>query len=131
MAPLYYRNAMIAILVFDLTVVESFVSLKVWYNELKKHEPDILVVIAGNKSDLKAERKVSQEEICDFADSISALHFETSAKDSTGVEEMFAEIVGRLVSEKLEKKGQNKPSFPSSLDVKSTQPSKPEGGCCA
>lgn len=80
MAPLYYRNANAALLVFDLTQYNSFVEIKSWVQELQRNvqEPMVLSLV-GNKLDLEAKRAVSREEASLYATSIGGNYFETSA----------------------------------------------------
>lgn len=60
MAPMFYRNANAALLIFDITSSSSFESMKGWVQELKRNvdEPMVLCVV-GNKIDLADNRKVS------------------------------------------------------------------------
>lgn len=80
MAPLYYRNANAALLVFDLTQYNSFVEIKSWVQELQRNvqEPMVLSLV-GNKLDLEEKRAVSREEAALYATSIGGNYFETSA----------------------------------------------------
>ena len=60
-APMYYRGAQVAILVYDITVPASFIALKEWAIELQHNAlPDLMVVICGNKSDLGQFRRVDR-----------------------------------------------------------------------
>eukprot|EP00299_Pterocystis_sp_00344_P009783 c4227_g1_i1.p1 GENE.c4227_g1_i1~~c4227_g1_i1.p1 ORF type:complete len:213 (+),score=42.22 c4227_g1_i1:29-667(+) len=96
MLPLYYRGAHAAVLVFDVTTKKSFDDLRIWVQELKRHlNQDIVLAIACNKVDLQP-RAVEFSVAEQYANSIGALCFETSAKNSTGVNEMFNEIATRL-----------------------------------
>lgn len=57
LAPMYYRNAAAALLVYDITNAKSFGMLKQWVGELKKLGPEnIIIVVCGNKADLEAKR---------------------------------------------------------------------------
>lgn len=57
LAPMYYRGAGAAIVVYDITKMHSFRTLKEWINELRAQGPqDIAIAIAGNKRDLEADR---------------------------------------------------------------------------
>lgn len=59
LAPMYYRGAAAAIVVYDITRATSFATLKTWVRELKQLGPeDIVIAIAGNKSDLAPQREV-------------------------------------------------------------------------
>lgn len=63
MVPMFYRNANAALLVFDITKRESFESIKVWVNELKKNiQEKIVMFVVGNKIDLP-NRQVSTPEM--------------------------------------------------------------------
>ena len=59
-APVYYRDAVGAIIVYDITSTESFQKVKKWVEELRNHanKKNITIVIVGNKSDLEAQRRV-------------------------------------------------------------------------
>ena len=60
----YYRGADGIIIVFDLTSKESFINLYDWLDEVKKSAPEnTSILVFGNKSDLTAERQVTEEEI--------------------------------------------------------------------
>jgi Ras-related protein Rab-21 len=79
MAPLYYRNANAALLIFDLTSHASFEEVKSWILELQKNvqEPMFLLLV-GNKADLVDKRAVSKEEAFVYAHSIGAKFLESS-----------------------------------------------------
>jgi len=66
LAPMYYRYADAAVLVYDITDEESFNALKNWHNELKKNV-DCLVLLVGNKMDLSNQRRVDKQKSEEFA----------------------------------------------------------------
>lgn len=83
-----------AILVYDIAKVTSFQNLDKWITELKEHaEPDLSVIIIGNKSDLKHLRMVEKKRGNQYAIDQDMLFMETSALDSTNVNEAFEELV--------------------------------------
>ena len=112
MAPLYYRGAVAAILVFSITDEASFAKLQEWVRELQSTNPNpnpdpnpspspsptpdqvrelqsnveepLVLAIACNKADMAAQRTVSYDTASQYAASIGALIFETSAKSDTG-----------------------------------------------
>jgi Ras-related protein Rab-21 len=82
-----------ALLVYDITDAESFVKVKKWVKELRKIVGnDIVIAIAGNKIDLEKNRHVDEREAVEYAASVGAQHFPTSAKSNKGLEEVFADI---------------------------------------
>lgn len=64
----FYHGSAIALLVYDITNYDSFLSIPKWLNELKKYaDHNILVTLVGNKNDLEDERKVDTLEAKHFA----------------------------------------------------------------
>ncbi|KAI9920573.1 hypothetical protein PsorP6_001447 [Peronosclerospora sorghi] len=105
LGPIYYRDADSALLVYDITDVESFHKVRTWVRELRRIVgDDISICIAGNKSDLHRNRKVPEEEAKRYAESVGAAHFNTSAKLNRGLEEVFVELTRRMLSRTVEKK---------------------------
>ncbi|XP_033247496.1 ras-related protein RabJ isoform X2 [Drosophila miranda] len=89
-APMYYRNANAAILVFDLTQYKTFTEIKSWIQELHRNVQDpMILTLVGNKMDMQAQRAVSRDEAFLFATSIGATYFETSTETDQGLEQVF------------------------------------------
>jgi len=98
LGPIYYRDSNGAVLVYDITDEDSFQKVKNWVKELRKMlGSDVCLCIAGNKTDLEKDRIVSQEEAEQYAESVGAKHYHTSAKLSKGIEEMFLDLSQRMV----------------------------------
>lgn len=100
----YYRGAVGALLVYDITKHITFDNVARWLKELRDHaESNIVIMLVGNKSDLRHRRAVQTEEAMTFAESNDIAFIETSALDATGVEESFRQIlteIYRLISKK-------------------------------
>ncbi|KAK0097428.1 hypothetical protein PV326_001891 [Microctonus aethiopoides] len=93
MAPMYYRNANAALLVFDITQYNTFTAIKSWVIELRRNiEESLVLVLVGNKCDLFNERKVDSEEGRKYATTIGASYHETSALNDEGIEQVFLVI---------------------------------------
>lgn len=131
---IFYKEAYICIMVYDITKEESFQSVKeYWYNTVKENAIDeIIFGVAGNKIDLYEEEKVNQEEVKKFCDSIGATFKVTSAKENSYIDDLFIEL-GRtfirsdlfkmIMSENEEDNGQ-----PINLDDENTNKKKKK--CC-
>lgn len=94
MAPSYYRGALGALLVYDIASASSFHAVERWLRELNAHSdkhPTVLLV--GNKCDLKHMREVAISDAKQFAEKHDMLFMETSALNSTNVEEAFTRIL--------------------------------------
>lgn len=86
----YYRGAAGALLVYDITRRETFHHLSAWLEDAREHaNPNMTVMLIGNKSDLAAKRAVSVEEGQQFAQQHGLIFLETSAKTADHVEEAF------------------------------------------
>ncbi len=125
LAPMYYRGAQVAIIVYDITNKNSFLTLKRWVKELKLHgPPDILIAIVGNKSDLSGNRKVSFNQAKAYADEINALCIETSAKTNSNINELFINISNQIPEQK---KNDN---FSNVIDINKINNNKNFYYCC-
>ena len=97
LAPMYYRGAQAAIVVYDITSADSFDRAKSWIKELQRQgNPNIVIALAGNRVDLEERRKVTAEETQAYADENGILFMETSAKTAVNVNELFVAIAKKL-----------------------------------
>lgn len=86
----YYRGAAVALVVFDITVRETFNSVGAWVDDcIANGNPDMTLVLVGNKIDCSNHRKVSSAEAEAYARDKRMMYFETSAKTGEGVENVF------------------------------------------
>ncbi|EHA99563.1 Ras-related protein Rab-25 [Heterocephalus glaber] len=103
----YYRGAVGALLVFDLTKHQTYAVVERWLKELYDHaEATIVVMLVGNKSDLSQAREVPTDEARMFAENNGLLFLETSALDSTNVELAFETVLKEIFA-KVSKQRQN------------------------
>ena len=88
---LFYKAASIGILVYDISNKKSFESIKeYWYKELKENtDNDVIFFLVGNKVDLFESEQVTEQEAKEFANSIHAGFFLTSAKSNIRINELF------------------------------------------
>lgn len=112
LAPMYYRGAQAAIVVYDVSCEDSFEKAINWVKELHKQSPNTEVIaLVGNKIDLNDERTVQQEvsfilivlwnlklfQVAkELAQKFNLLFFETSAKTGENIENLFREIALKL-----------------------------------
>ena len=95
MTNLYYRDAQVAILTYDVTNEQSLESLNYWLNELndKVEIDNMILCLAGNKNDVEASKKtVPTSKGKAFAEEHNMIFYETSAKTGAGVKELFQAI---------------------------------------
>ncbi|CAO3598479.1 unnamed protein product [Absidia cylindrospora] len=90
---MYYRGANCAVVVYDITQTSSLDKAKSWVDELQRQaDPDIVIALAGNKTDLEARRAIETKTAQEYADEAGLLFFETSAKTAHNVTELFTAI---------------------------------------
>lgn len=99
LAPMYYRGAASAVVVYDITNAYSFERAKSWVNELQAHDQGmkrIVIALAGNKLDMEEQRQVPTSAAKLFAEENGLIFFETSAKANINVTETFYRIAHQL-----------------------------------
>ena len=83
---MYYKGSKAAIVVFDLTIYETFKRAQQWIKELNENaSPDIVIALVGNKLDLDDNRQVPTDEAQSYADKKGLLYFEASAKNNINI----------------------------------------------
>ncbi|RVW31873.1 Ras-related protein RABA1d [Vitis vinifera] len=136
----YYRGAVGALLVYDVTRHSTFENVERWLRELRDHtDPNIVVMLIGNKSDLRHLVAVSTEDGKSFAERESLYFMETSALEATNVDNAFAEVltqIYRIVSKKAMEAGDDGaasavPSKGEKIDVGKDVSAMKRVGCCS
>ncbi|CAM8956973.1 unnamed protein product [Rhodiola kirilowii] len=110
----YYRGARGALLVYDTTKPTTFENVRRWLKELRDHaDANIVIMLIGNKTDLKHLRAVATEDAQSYAEKEGLSLIETSALESTNVEKAFQTILSeiyRIMSKKSLASGEKAPS---------------------
>ncbi|XP_010540472.1 PREDICTED: ras-related protein RABA1i [Tarenaya hassleriana] len=100
----YYRGAVGALLVYDVTRHVTFENVERWLKELRDHtDANIVIMLVGNKADLRHLRAISTEEAKSFAERENTFFMETSALEAVNVDNAFTEVltqIYRVVSKK-------------------------------
>ena len=129
---IFYKDARIAILVYDITRKDSYEELKnYWYAQIKESSPDnIIIGIAANKCDLYDNEQVPEDEARAFANEIGAVFKLTSANTNTGIEELFRALGYRILDPNYSEENEaynKKPNIKIEVEDKNTKKKK---GCC-
>lgn len=124
----YYRDANAALLVFDVTNHNSFSAIEGWCQNLREQVgtgTDLIIILVGNKSDLPGHQ-VKLPEVQQLAEKLKiSTYIQTSAKDGTRVNEVFEQLLGKLIS----KGNRGQSTKPGSITLGEGQRS--EGKCCS
>ena len=101
----YYKGAIGALLVYDITRKETFIHVTKWLEEVRNNSSKtITVILIGNKKDLEDKRQVSYEEGEAFAKENGLMFLETSAKTAYNVVESF-NLSAQCILNNIEKNG--------------------------
>ena len=103
---IFYQDAYICIMVYDVTSQNSFQSLgSYWYNAVKEQgNEEIIFHVVGNKIDLFESEEVDKNEVKEYCDSINAEYCFVSAKENTYIEDMFINLGKKFINSDLYKK---------------------------
>ena len=91
----YYQNADGVLLLFDVTLEETFQSVSNWMKDVKENankESDISLYLIGNKID-KPDRVISREKAEEMAKSLGMKYFEVSCKINMNIPEVMARMI--------------------------------------
>ncbi|KAI4382032.1 hypothetical protein MLD38_008044 [Melastoma candidum] len=93
----YYRGAVGAMLVYDITRRQSFDHIPRWLEELRGHaDKNIVIMLIGNKTDLDDQRAIPTEDAKEFAEKEGLFFLETSALNATNVETAFLTVLTEI-----------------------------------
>jgi len=127
--PSYIRDSSVAIVVYDITNRQSYMSTSKWIDDVRSERGnDVIIVLVGNKADLSEKRQVTVEEATQKATQMNIMFMETSAKAGHNVKSLFKKIAMSLpgMDNNVQSDVQN-----AKIDVTTAQtPDVPEASQC-
>ena len=110
LAKIFYKDAKVIFLVYDITDAKSFSELKsYWHGVVKANgDSDAIIAIVANKNDLYDHAQVQNEEGEEFARSIGAIFQSTSAKSDSGITTLFDNVGQKFFDPNFDVGAQNK-----------------------
>ncbi|KMZ76005.1 Ras-related protein RABA1f [Zostera marina] len=135
----YYRGAVGALIVYDVTRHITYENVERWLRELRDHtDANIVIMLVGNKADLRHLRAVPTDEANTFADRENVIFMETSALESLNVDNSFTEVltqIYRVVSRKTLDVGDDPAALPKGQTInvggKDDVSAMKNSGCCS
>ncbi|XP_003780960.1 ras-related protein Rab-6A isoform X2 [Otolemur garnettii] len=127
--PSYIRDSAAAVVVYDITNVNSFQQTTKWIDDVRTERgSDVIIMLVGNKTDLADKRQVSIEEGERKAKELNVMFIETSAKAGYNVKQLFRRVAAALPG----MESTQDRSREDMIDIKLEKPQEPtvsEGGC--
>ncbi|THU70667.1 hypothetical protein C4D60_Mb08t27390 [Musa balbisiana] len=135
----YYRGAVGALLVYDVTRHKTFEAVERWLKELRDHtDSNIVIMLVGNKADLSHLRAITVDDAKAFAERENTFFMETSALESMNVENAFTEVltqIYRVTSRKALDAGDDTETLPKgqTIDIGTNDDvsAVKKAGCCS
>ena len=133
----YYKGAIGAMLLYDITSSISFNALNKWLKELRENsDSNIVIMLIGNKCDLTDFRSITEQDGIKYAENEHLLFMETSAQNATNVQEAFTTLISTILDNYTKtgfgSRDQRRPEIgrprPGVAVVQSDEKSKPD--CC-
>lgn len=96
LAPMYYRGASVAFIVYDITNPDTLNNAIYWINQIKnKGERNCIIVLLGNKNDL-SERRIERETALNVSEMNNTMFSEVSAKTGSNINDIMIQVAKRL-----------------------------------
>jgi Ras-related protein Rab-1A len=128
----YYRGAHGIIVVYDITDQVSFNNVRQWLQEIDRYAcENVNKLLVGNKCDLQTKRAVETKAAKEYADGLGIPFLETSAKNSTNVEQAFLTMAAEIKNRMLSTQANNSAGKGATIKPGVGQPvNSQQGGCC-
>uniref|UniRef100_A0A8B9JER7 RAB6B, member RAS oncogene family b n=1 Tax=Astyanax mexicanus TaxID=7994 RepID=A0A8B9JER7_ASTMX len=95
--PSYIRDSTVAVVVYDITNVNSFQLTSKWIDDVRTERgSDVIIMLVGNKTDLEEKRQITIEEGEQRAKELNVVFIETSAKTGSNVKQLFRRVAAAL-----------------------------------
>uniref|UniRef100_A0A8C8LLP2 RAB6A, member RAS oncogene family n=1 Tax=Oncorhynchus tshawytscha TaxID=74940 RepID=A0A8C8LLP2_ONCTS len=127
--PSYIRDSAAAVVVYDITNVNSFQQTTKWIDDVRTERgSDVIIMLVGNKTDLADKRQVAIEEGERKAKELNVMFIETSAKAGYNVKQLFRRVAAALPGMESTQDKSREDMIDIKLEKPPEQPIS-EGGC--
>ncbi|XP_056592831.1 ras-related protein Rab-6A isoform X1 [Triplophysa dalaica] len=127
--PSYIRDSTVAVVVYDITNVNSFQQTTKWIDDVRTERGgDVIIMLVGNKTDLADKRQVAIEEGERKAKELNVMFIETSAKAGYNVKQLFRRVAAALPGMESTQDKSREDMIDIKLEKPPEQPVN-EGGC--
>lgn len=130
--PSYIRDSTVAVVVYDVTNVNSFQQTSKWIDDVRSERGnDVIIMLVGNKTDLSDKRQVSIDEGERKAAELNVMFIETSAKTGYNVKQLFRRVAAALPGMEVKEETETMVEVNLQKQPNTEQPETPAGGGCS
>ena len=129
----YYNGTDCVLLVFDITKIDTLSILSFWIEQLKEKKKieDICMILVGNKSDMKGQRQVNQQDIDSFLLQYPQMkYYEVSALNNEGIDDLFDYALKEVIKMIKKKESEASSYRPTVLTLDEPLPQNKGFKCC-
>lgn len=129
--PSYIRDSTVAVVVYDITNMNSFQQTSKWIDDVRTERgSDVIIMLVGNKTDLSDKRQVAIDEGEKKARELNVMFIESSAKSGYNVKQLFRRVAAALPGMESPEQKNDKDLIEVKLKDSSTaEPNENESGC--
>ena len=120
--PIYFKSSKGCFIVYDISNKETFKNLGDRFEKVYKmaengeeYEPNVKIILVGNKCDLEKDREVTKEEGQELANQMKCPFFETSARNDVNIDQIF-ECMAKEINESYDEDEKRKEAKAIKLD---------------
>ncbi|XP_077402144.1 ras-related protein Rab-6A isoform X2 [Vanacampus margaritifer] len=129
--PSYIRDSAAAVVVYDITNVNSFQQTTKWIDDVRTERgSDVIIMLVGNKTDLADKRQITTEEGEQRAKEMNVLFIETSAKTGYNVKQLFRRVAAALPGMDTTQDKNREDMIDIKLEKPTEQPASESGCAC-
>lgn len=129
--PSYIRDSTVAVVVYDVTNVNSFQQTSKWIDDVRSERGnDVIIMLVGNKTDLSDKRQVSIDEGERKAAELNVMFIETSAKTGYNVKQLFRRVAAALPGMEVKEETETMVEVNLQKQPNSEMPETPSSGGC-
>jgi len=129
--PSYIRDSTVAVVVYDITNMNSFQQTSKWIDDVRTERgSDVIIMLVGNKTDLSDKRQVAIDEGEKKARELNVMFIESSAKSGYNVKQLFRRVAAALPGMESPEQKNDKDLIEVKLkDSSAAEPNENESGC--
>ena len=132
LSQMFFKDANVALIVYDITNKKSFDEIKnYWVDFLRENGPKVIITyLVGNKCDLSEQAIVDEKDAKEYAEEQDLFYWATSSKDTKTVSELFRDIGKKYLSPRYSNSEENEERIKRKAEKINLDGEHQKSGCC-